>query len=200
MIIFLLSWSILHKERQKIVSFLRIFDVQFQFVCAVIFYYTSYHFQIYEVESSKTTGNTILWLSMVHLLVRVLFLYQHCVDPKHSLIEMITLIFDCIIKLTIISYYGMETTIMGNNPEERFFFLRLIIIGKEWVWIEAILMVYISHFNWLYKLIPLRYSSSSRRCSSNDENCGENKVLHDYDKVLEHHHSLRKSLKHLKPL
>ncbi|CAG5079206.1 Oidioi.mRNA.OKI2018_I69.PAR.g9196.t1.cds [Oikopleura dioica] len=135
------SWSILHKERQKIVSFLRIFDVQFQFVCAVVFYYTSYHFQIYEVENPKTTGNTILWLSMVHLLVRVLFLYQHCVDPKHSLIEMITLIFDCIIKLTIISYYGMETTILGNNPEERFFFLRLIVIVISTGYISSSLCV-----------------------------------------------------------
>ena len=103
-------------------SFLRLFDIHFQFVCAAIFYFTSYHF--------STDGNGILWLSVIHLLVRTMFLYQHCVDPKHSLIEMITLISDCFIKLTIICFYGMKINIIAFQDESRYFFLKIIIGGK----------------------------------------------------------------------
>lgn len=104
---------------------MRLLDIHFQFVCAAVFYFTRHHF-----SNDITNGRAILWLSMSHLLVRTLFLYQHIVDPKHSLIEMITLIFDCFIKLTIICFFGMQINIIDFHDESRFFFLKLIIGGR----------------------------------------------------------------------
>ena len=127
-------------------SFLRLLDIHFQFFCAAVFYYRSYHFSQIEI----TGGNAILCLSMSHLLARTMFLYQHCVDPKHSLIEMITLIFDCFIKLTIICFFGMKNNIIAFHDESRFFFLKLIIGGRAW-----------SEFSFMISVVSTGYISSS---------------------------------------